>query len=224
MHSTNKDVNIEDAVLVVAHPDDEILFGWPVFFNEEYEKHLIICSSDYYNENRKWCKYRKNSLKKVCELENVSHTCLDYNSSFYLTQTRRPPGIPSGEPGDSFSPFRAMCDDIVQNLTNRVDDYDYIFTHNPYGEYGHMDHKLLFELILKNTNKPLLFTDIVMSSNWSEGYPKRNKKIEELFYKNKKEDFLIDWEKYNKYKKIYEEDGVWTWSRKTPEKCSLFEV
>ena len=49
-------------LMVMAHPDDEILFGWPVFFDPKYKKKLLICSSDYNNPERAWCKYRKKSL------------------------------------------------------------------------------------------------------------------------------------------------------------------
>jgi len=49
----------------MAHPDDEIIFGWPVL--KEAQK-IIICSSDLNNPERAWCKDRKKALKDVCEL------------------------------------------------------------------------------------------------------------------------------------------------------------
>ncbi len=211
-------------LMVMAHPDDEILFGWPIFQDKSVEKNLIICSSDFNNPERQWCKYRKNSLIKVCEKENVPVMCLDYNSSFYRTPTRRPSNLRSGEPGDSQAPFRHMCDTIKRIIKENQDNYDYIFTHNPHGEYGHIDHKLLFELVLKVSKKPVLITDINMPSNWSEKMDFTDK-INMLYYNNKvKEGCIIDFEKYKEYEKIYIDDGVWTWSREVPRECNLYII
>tara|TARA_R100001509_G_scaffold164556_1_gene142623 strand:- start:228 stop:875 length:648 start_codon:yes stop_codon:yes gene_type:complete len=213
----------EKILMVMAHPDDEILFGWPIFFNPNYEKKLIICSSDFNNPDRKWCKYRKHSLFKVCNAENVPVYCLDYNSSFYKTPTRRPKNLPRNDYGDSQAPFRKMCDHIAKAVRNVEDDFDYIFTHNPYGEYGHMDHKLLFELILKTTKKDILITDICINSNWA-AKKDFTKKINRLYYSNKIDTCSIDIDKYKKYEDIYKQDNVWTWSRPIPEKCSLYKI
>ena len=30
-------------VMVMAHPDDEIIFGWPIFQDDDYEKEIIMC-------------------------------------------------------------------------------------------------------------------------------------------------------------------------------------
>ena len=40
-------------VMVLAHPDDEIIFGWPIFQDDDYEKEIIMCSSDF-NNNAKF--------------------------------------------------------------------------------------------------------------------------------------------------------------------------
>jgi hypothetical protein len=103
---------MKKVLIFMAHPDDEILFGWPIFFNPNYEKKVIICSSDYNNPQRQWCKYRKNSLFKVCEQEGVPVHCLDYDSSFYKTATRRPKDLPRNDWGDSNSTKPILITDI----------------------------------------------------------------------------------------------------------------
>jgi hypothetical protein len=44
-------------LLVMAHQDDEIIFGWPVF--QGNPAGLLICSSDLHNPDRQWCRHRK---------------------------------------------------------------------------------------------------------------------------------------------------------------------
>mgnify|MGYP002877121365 CR=1 FL=1 len=210
--------------MVMAHPDDEIIFGWPIFQDESIEKKLLICSSDANNPTRQWCKDRKLALKKICDKHNVSLTCLDYDSSFYKTQTRRPTGIPRTPMGDSVAPFRSMCKDIEQNIKILERDCDFIFTHNPYGEYGHLDHILLFDLVLKNSKKPILITDMNLPSNWARSYAP-SKIMKKLFYnKEFKKDLNIDYNKYSFIKKEYEKVNSWTWGRETPQSCNLFII
>jgi hypothetical protein len=214
---------MKKVLIFMAHPDDEILFGWPIFFNPNYEKKVIICSSDYNNPQRQWCKYRKNSLFKVCEQEGVPVHCLDYDSSFYKTATRRPKDLPRNDWGDSQAPFRKMCDHFASIIQNVESEFDYIFTHNPYGEYGHMDHKLLFDIVIKNSTKPILITDINIKSNWHTKKDFTNT-LETLYYSNKLSEHSIDTNKFKAYCDIYKQDGVWTWSREVPSFCNLYQI
>jgi LmbE family N-acetylglucosaminyl deacetylase len=211
-------------LMIMAHPDDEVIFGWPIFQDPKIEKHLLICSSDYYNPGRTWCRDRKKALSKICHDHNVSLTCLDYDSSFYKTQTRRPSGVPRTPEGDAQGPFRAMCKEIEHEIKSRQDDFDYIFTHNPYGEYGHMDHKLLFEIVLKVTTRPVLITDMIMSSNWARVY-ETSPLMRKLYYnKEFKKDLKIDYNILKQVQEEYEKVNSWTWGRETPKTCSLYLI
>ena len=214
--------------MVLAHPDDEILFGWPVFFDKNYHKKIIMCSTDANNKDRSWCSHRKNVMNAICENEKVEVEFIDNDSSFYKTQTRRPKSAPIDETGDRMSPYRLMCEEIVDRVKSQENDFDYIFTHNPFGEYGHKDHLLLFDLMLKNTAKPILITDIVHRSNWSF-YDKKSmessSRINKLFYgKVFHENCIIDNDKFNFYKNVYQQNNCWTWWREEIKECNLFIV
>ena len=196
--------------IVMAHPDDEILWGWPVFFDKTLDRKLLMCSSDAKNPERAWCSHRKNPMIKLCELYDVEVECVDYNSSFYKTPSRYAP-----------PPHLAdVCYDIADRISKI--ETDYIMTHNPVGEYGHFDHRLLFNLCLENSKVPILITDISMKSNWYS-YEKVPDNLS-IYYQNKISEHTLDTNEFTECAKYYKDENVWTWSREIPTQCSLYKI
>ena len=196
----------------IAHADDEILWMYPYFQAADIEKHILLCSTDYNNPDRVWCKNRKFVLEKICNEMNIKLTCLDYPSSFYTTPSR--PGT-----------LKHMFDDMASNLKRLEDEIkpDYIFTHNPYGEYGHLDHKLLFNMTTQVCDSPILITDIKIESNWPL-YQDNSKAIERLYYKNKVGNFRLNEKLFLYCKELYKQAGVWTWKRDISKECNVYEI
>lgn len=170
----------------MAHPDDEIIFGFPVI--KEVNK-IIICSSDLNNPERAWCGDRKTAFEEVCEYLGVKMVCLDYNSEFYRLPTR---------------------DETLKKMANEILDIvgDDIFTHNPWGEYGHLDH-ILIHNILKHKNP--CYSDIAIDLNWLPIH-KTGEFVREV---------ENDLDLYNKIKSIYDKYGCWTWSQPPILKAKL---
>ena len=211
-------------LMVVAHPDDEIIFGYPIFQDKSIKKKLLCCSSDLNNPGRQWCKERRIVLEDLCRLTDTELVCLDYNSSFYHSRSRRPDGVPRTPEGDAQGPLRSICDDISKHIQDMSKDVDYVFTHNPYGEYGHMDHKLCFDMVLKNTDKDILITDIHLPSNWSQHYT-FSKKMKDLYYHTLvKANIEIDEYLYQRAEQMYRSANSWTRGRETVKKCNLFKI
>ena len=196
---------------IFCHPDDEVLFGWPIFQSDEFEKHLIICCSDFSRKGSR----RENALKKVCERENISfYCCLDEDNNFYALPTRRADYI---------------LTDAVKNINNILEQAikeinpGYIFTHTPCGGYGHGSHRLLFQLVSQNEKvKNLLVTDINQISNhWS--YEKIPQFIKEIFYRKVfKQNCNLSIDFYNRCKQIYVGYNAWTWSKEPIKHCNLY--
>ena len=210
--------------MVQAHPDDEIIFGYPIFQDESIEKTLLCCTSDLYNPSRQWCAERKYALEKCCELTNTKLYCLDYPSSFYTLQSRRPAGVPRTPEGDAQGPLRAACDEITTMIERLSEDVDYIYTHNPYGEYGHRDHQTCFDLVMKTTDKDVLITDIHLPSNWSKHYT-FSKKMNQVYYKNIfKQNIKLNNKLYDECEKLYRQANSWTWGRETIRECNLYII
>lgn len=184
---------------IFCHPDDEILWGWPIFQSDKYEKYLIICCSDA-ERNRPG---RKRALQEVCKQENINLTyCLDEPNDFYTLQTRRADYLLT----DVINNIEAWLGKAITNV-----DPDFIFTHNPVGEYGHGSHRLLFEIVSQHykTDK-ILITDICQKSNHRSSNIIPNV-IKGAYYKNEQSKHTLDMNFYNRCKAIYDKYNAWTW-------------
>tara|TARA_Y100001972_G_scaffold24648_1_gene29807 strand:- start:6592 stop:8037 length:1446 start_codon:yes stop_codon:yes gene_type:complete len=115
-------------LMVIAHPDDELLFGANelISYGPEYK---VVCVSNPNNKNR------IDEFNKVMEELNVcSWEVLDYEDTLYPTQT-----------------YEEI--DVIVNSRK----WDKIVTHNPVGEYGHPQHKLIFDRVKNLTNDFYVF-------------------------------------------------------------------
>lgn len=194
--------------MVMAHPDDEIIFGWPIFQDKFLKKELILCSSDANNPEREWCSHRKKVTEKICNKLEIPLTVLDYPSEFYRYETRQ-------------ETMSRVQDHIVDTIESK--EFDYIFTHNVYGEYGHIDHKMVFDIVTMRVDYPIVFTDICMKTNWPS-IEKESRKIRSIYYNNKIQDCKLDKKLYEYCEKEYRDYGVWTWNNSPITECSLYTI
>jgi len=216
-------------LIIMAHPDDEIIFGWPIFQNKNIDKFYLCCSTDEFNNQRQWCSHRKQSLQKICNINNTKLWTIPAPSEFYKLNSRRRKGEPKTVDGDKTSDlriFKAAISDHAKNIIIEQS-IDYVFTHNPYGEYGHLDHILIFDTVLKNIECPIIISDILLRTNWDD--PVINKRIENIFYNHEiASNCKMNKDFYNSFKEIYEKDKVWTWSRenqiKDHDNCNLYLI
>lgn len=191
-------------LVVFAHPDDELIFGWPIMQRKSVLKELLICTSDINNEDRKWCQDRKQSLHDVCRNLQIDYTCLDHNSEFYKYNSRD-------------GSLKAVVEDIA-NAINRHE-FSSVFTHNPYGEYGHLDHVLLFNIVASTVSCPIFYTNIKETVNW----PILDSKVgQQIYFRDKVESCSLDADWLKENAKFYKIRGNWTWNRPVKAECDIF--
>lgn len=183
--------------LLISHPDDEVIFGWPVL---KQAKNIICCSSDLNNPERQWCKHRKQGLFEIGEMVGAKVICLDYNSEFYRLPTR------TGE-------LANLVLNVLTEINKHCED-DLLFTHNSHGEYGHLDH-ILCHQIAKASGKKIMTTDIALDAGWF--------KVNNSEVKWNDKEVINDLDFYNKCKKIYDKIGCWTWSKPPIERAIVYE-
>lgn len=123
-------------LVIVAHPDDETIWmGGTLLKNKEKWDTTIIslCRRDD--------KDRAPKFKKICEKLNVKFFISDLDDS---------------EQGDYIKiSNKDIINRILQFLKQNTD-FDYIFTHNKNGEYGHQRHIEVHNAVLEMLNKKLL--------------------------------------------------------------------
>jgi autotransporter strand-loop-strand O-heptosyltransferase len=125
-----------DKLMIVAHPDDELIFGGAelIKYGPEYK---VVCIT---NKNNK---IRSNEFKTVMEKLNVgSYEMWDFQDSLEDYETSK----------DETSTYDL---EPFKNLLSK--EWKKIVTHNPIGEYGHPKHKRLFETIKKLSKKFCVF-------------------------------------------------------------------
>jgi len=187
---------------IFAHPDDEIIFGWPIMQNPNFNRSLIICAGKQKG---------RNALHEVCIKENINLVdTLKLPNTFYALPFRR-------AEIKLKDVLKIINDAITKELC--INKYDFIFTHNPVGEYGHGDHRLIFELI---TQHPL--TQNVLVTNIIEqdaGKCHRNDGkipdyIKKIYYDPAEKlcEVELDRSFYLRNQNIYEQNQAWTWHRK----------
>ena len=114
-------------LMIVAHPDDELIFGGAELIKHGPE-YKVICLTNKSNE------IRSKEFKMVMEKLNVgSWEMLDYEDTLHPTQQL----------------------DLEVILMSKK--WEKIVTHNPIGEYGHPQHKLVFDTVLNLTKDFYVF-------------------------------------------------------------------
>jgi len=186
-----------------GHPDDEILWFWPVLQGANHEVAVLAaCRNAHKGAGPEW------ALKNVCAVNWAEYLgCVLEHNQFYRQPTRY------------IAP--TLMDVVVQLRTaiqRAIDTFkpDAIFTHNPWGEYGHGDHRLCFE-IASRFELPLLLTDMCQPNRC---HPSAD--VIPAFYRRVfAEDEVVqaarlDEAWYEKMKGIYEKSNAWTWGGHEP--------
>lgn len=170
-----------------AHIEDHICFGWPLMQNKKIEKHLIVCTND-----------GQSTLQKSCE-----------DADIHLVETL---GFPNGfyrktlvvDGFDSAMAIMRICKALTEAI--REIEPDFLFTHNPWGEYGHFDHRIVFEAAY-NHAIPILITDIIADSVC---FPRPEQGIYQALYTKPYATVESDYGFYSEQAIIFRKSGWWT--------------
>lgn len=136
----------KEAVIVAAHPDDEILWFSSII---KKVKQVIIC---YINQdaNPEWNTGRIRVLANY-PLANVISLDLNLSEVFDCSDWQYPQTSPYGLDIENGACRRQHYEENYQLLKNRLKEvlqpYKNVFTHNPWGEYGHEEHVQIFRAI-----------------------------------------------------------------------------
>lgn len=121
-----KDIDLTgvNKLMIVAHPDDDILWGGAHLIEDNY---LVVCITCGTN------KTRVNEFKQVMSKTNDKYIMLGY------------PDKTNGERDNWNSSKENMMKDLEEIIN--LKDWDLIVVHNPDGEYGHQHHKMASQFV-----------------------------------------------------------------------------
>lgn len=119
-------VNINDVqnLMIVAHPDDETIWGGAHLLDGNYLVVCITCGVDA---------TRLEEFKKVMDATNNQYIYLGY------------PDKTNGERDDWSTSFDNITTDLEKIYA--LKDWNMVVTHNPDGEYGHIHHKMTSKIM-----------------------------------------------------------------------------
>jgi len=136
----------EKSAIVVAHPDDEVL--WMSSILDRVDE-IIICFLDH-PAIPALGKGRRESLSEY-PIEKVS--CLDIceSNAFDLASWPEPVisefGLELNADREAGYRYQSNFHMIYDQLHRRLDGVKNVFTHNPWGEYGHEEHIQVYRVV-----------------------------------------------------------------------------
>ena len=118
------DLDKAENLMIVAHPDDETIWGGDHLLEEDY---LVVCITCGTN------KIRDREIREVLKISDDQLIKLGYPDN----------------PGGVINDWSDYKEEITKDLEEiiKMHSYDKIVTHNPQGEYGHIQHIMTNQMV-----------------------------------------------------------------------------
>lgn len=162
-------------VMIVAHPDDETLWGGMHLLKNRY---LVICLTNA--NTRKYGKIRSNEFEKVMQKTGSTGIILNY------------PDLNKRNQRDNWKKCsKQIQKDLMTVLTYK--NWVEVATHNPQGEYGHNQHKMTSRLTTRVFQKAKLKNATLKyfgkyhgkkyrgSTKWSKSYIRKKREVMKVY-------------------------------------------
>ncbi len=137
---------LENAVLIVAHPDDEILWFGSVV---ERMARIVIVFEDHPDETALG-DARRSALAQHPLASRIESLGMTETGTFDVMDWEQPTIGPRGpELGDrpGSAALREIWQPLSDTLDTLLDGYRNVFTHNPWGDYGNEEHILVHHAV-----------------------------------------------------------------------------
>lgn len=139
---------LERSIIVAAHPDDELLWFSSILgrVNE-----VVVC----FLEAKRypwWGVGRRKSLAEY-PIQNISCLNIDSSDVFERADWQNPVTTEYGiklvskHIPDSIEQYKSNYSEVKQQLEKKLSGCCNVFTHNPWGEYGHEEHVQVYRVV-----------------------------------------------------------------------------
>lgn len=212
-------INFQNSVLVVAHPDDEILWFSTIIQNVDK---IIIVFNKTNNQSVNKGRDKILDLKLLPYKDKI--TCLKIEEADVFNKSNwKIPKVTEYGVNINSNKYFENFNKIKDRLSNHLKDYKNVITHNPWGEYGHEEHVQVFNVIKKISSE-------IDFSIWISGYfSEQSFRMMSLFKNFISKNFYrykINNEFCQNVKNIYTNNDAWTWSNNYiwPEYETFFKL
>jgi len=200
-------IEIQNAVMVVAHPDDEILWFSSIL---NQCKSVLVCFGPSATSKQSWDSGRA-VLMETYPLTKVRFLKLRESDAFEAANWNKPKETDSGlqlRRGRTSSLYEGNAEKLLRILEVELKHESLIFTHNPWGEYGHEEHVQVFRILTELQEK--IGFDLFVNSYVSD----RTVKLMSKYMHSLEGNPLVsetDKVLAHRLKNLYLENNCWTW-------------
>ena len=199
---------LDRSLLVVAHPDDEIL--WFSSIIDRFDE-IVICYMDA-GHSKELGAARRNSLRDHALRDRLTLLDLPQSKSHNISQWPDPEETEYGLKLAKDAELDRLHVDQGRRLHDAVKPFianaSNVFTHNPWGEYGHEDHVQVHRVVARLAGESatrLWYGNYV--SNKSSGLMRRHMEGSRVPYYS----MPVNREHASSIAAAYVKNGAWTW-------------
>ncbi|WP_411035888.1 hypothetical protein [Shinella sp. BYT-45] len=135
--------DFKGCIVVVAHPDDEILWASSLLSGA---KKIVLCYGDSPSSAK--VSQGRRALLQDFPLKSAVSLNITESNVYQMADWRRPVetayGIACGRNTDEYARNFHL---LTEALQGHVEEGDLVVTHNPWGEYGHEEHVQVFRAV-----------------------------------------------------------------------------
>jgi len=194
----------QNSLLIVAHPDDEILWFSSLLHNI---KKVIICFTPFSDNLRLTREFIQEYPLKNTQFLALKGFGGYHKVNFFLPVETRCGVLIKNSLKEAIR-YRKNCLSLKQNLEELIPEKSHVFTHNPWGEYGHEEHVQVSNIISNMRQRKNLKV-------WHNNYGSRKafslmkRTIFATQFESFKRSIDLDFVRY--MRSFYLEKGCWTW-------------
>src|SRR5581483_10218990 len=198
---------LDDAVLVVAHPDDEVLWFSGILGQV---RRVIICFGPV--PVRPWMGLARARARERHPLSNITWLELPEPgvAADWTDPTPAPHGLRLRSARDRRR-YHAACQQLEQVLSQELGSHRTLITHNPWGDYGHEDHVLVHRAtaaVAQRLGQRLWFSNYCSPRSSLLAY-RCIERLRPMTRVVRKTDLTL----MQQIKEIYLDEMCWTWPR-----------
>lgn len=179
-------------LIFVAHPDDELI--WFSSILKKPGSCLVICFDNIRYENPQ---------ESIEYAKKIGRIIKQYEKFIPVIWFRIPKITEPRIFGSINAEILKLLEENIKN-TLKLLNPEKVYAHNPWGEYGHSEHKAVYN-ILEKTGREIIFPEAVIAE--AKDSPEYKENIGHVSFFAEEQ---VDFEFKEEFTNFYKKEGIWT--------------